>query len=205
MRERISSAHVLAIIAILLALGGNALAFHLGRNSVGSKQLKKNAVTTAKVKNEAITAAKVKKGTLTGTQINASTLGVVPTAQMANAVASAEAWHEVGAAGEPGFRDGWHNIPPVGSRETVGFYKDQLGEVHLKGAASSSTAGPVFNLPNGYRPRPKRILQFAVPCICAEGAAGVAFVMGPGLGDDGAIVSPGTFISLSGITFRAES
>lgn len=80
MKERISSAHVLAIIAIVLALGGNAFAFQLGKNSVGSKQLKKNAVTTAKVKKEAITAAKVKKGTLTGTQIDVSTLGTVPSA-----------------------------------------------------------------------------------------------------------------------------
>jgi hypothetical protein len=63
-----------------LAVGGNALAFTLGKNSVGSKQLKKNAVTTAKIKKEAVTAVKVKKGTLTGKQINASTLGTVPNA-----------------------------------------------------------------------------------------------------------------------------
>ncbi len=80
MRERISSAHVLAVIAIVLALGGNALAFTLGKNSVGAKQLKKSAVTTAKLKKEAVTAAKVKKGTLTGTQINLASLGTVPSA-----------------------------------------------------------------------------------------------------------------------------
>jgi hypothetical protein len=80
MRKRISSAHVLAIIAILLALGGNALAFHLGKNSVGTRQLKK----------EAVTAPKVKKGTLTGTQINLSTLGTVPSAADAHTAANAQ-------------------------------------------------------------------------------------------------------------------
>ncbi len=86
MRDRITSAHVLALIAIVLAVGGNAFAFTLGKNSVGTKQLKKNAVTTAKIKKEAVTAAKVKKGTLTGTQINASTLGTVPNAANAQAL-----------------------------------------------------------------------------------------------------------------------
>ncbi len=80
MRERITSAHVLALIAIVLAVGGNAFAFTLGKNSVDTKQLKKNSVTTAKIKNQAVTAAKVKKGTLTGKQINASKLGIVPSA-----------------------------------------------------------------------------------------------------------------------------
>lgn len=205
MRPNLSFANVVSVLALFIALGGSAYAFHLGKNSVGSKQLKKSAVGTAKIKNEAITAGKVKKGALTGTQINAATLGTVPTAQTANNLTAPEAWHEVGAPGEPGFQDGWHNLPSVSSRETVGFYKDQLGVVHLKGAATSAAAGAVFVLPNGYRPARGRLLQFAVPCICAEGGTGTAVIQGPGLGDDGAVVSPGTFISISGITFRAES
>ena len=71
MRDRITSAHVLALIAIVLAVGGNAFAFTLGKNSVGTKQLKKNAVIGAKVKNNS----------LTGSDINEATLGVVPSAQ----------------------------------------------------------------------------------------------------------------------------
>ena len=107
---------------------------HLPKNSVGSKQLRKNAVTTPKVKKEAITAAKVKKGTLTGTQINSLTLGTVPaarTAQTATTLAAPEAWHEVGAPGEPAFQFGWHNVPSFES-ETVAFYKD--GERSTSGA-----------------------------------------------------------------------
>src|SRR5689334_6660353 len=81
---RPSHATVVAYLALFVALGGGAMAAsHLGKNSVGTKQLKMNAVVTAKVKNEAITGAKVKRGTLTGNQIDASTLGVVPSANVA--------------------------------------------------------------------------------------------------------------------------
>src|SRR5262249_53520534 len=84
LKDRLTFANVVSVIALFVALGGTGLAAsQLGKNSVGARQLKKNAVVTAKVKDEAITAAKVKAGTLTGTQINASTLGVVPSANVA--------------------------------------------------------------------------------------------------------------------------
>jgi hypothetical protein len=211
MRERITSAHILALIAIILAVGGNAFAFTLGKNSVGTKQLKKSAVTTAKIKNGAVTAKKVKRGSLTGAQINASTLGTVPTAEKANTLAPPENWHEVGSPGEPPFENGWKNEPPSKfNAETVGFYKDQLGVVHLKGVAVPGASGlPAFQLPAGYRPGNSTVLSFAAPCSCSGGVGPVA-VWGltpsaPSL--DGAITGPGgaTFIGLDGITFRAES
>lgn len=43
-RERLSYANVMATIAVFLALGGGAYALSLGRNSVGSPQLKPGAV-----------------------------------------------------------------------------------------------------------------------------------------------------------------
>lgn len=85
------------------------------------------------------------------------------------AVARAEAWHEVGALGEPGFIDsfgcggggcaGWTNFGA--GHNTVGFYKDPYGVVHLKGVVKWTNAGqsapagcgwPIFQLPEGYRP-----------------------------------------------------
>jgi len=72
-------------IAVFLVLGG-ATAFaahHLGRRSVGAKQLKSNAVTTAKLKRNAVSRAKIKKeavdttkiadGSVTGADINLPT------------------------------------------------------------------------------------------------------------------------------------
>ncbi len=209
MTKRISSAHVLALIAIVLAVGGNAVAFTLGKNSVGAKQLRRSSVTTAKIKRQAVTAAKVKKGTLTGQQINVATLGTVPVAQTANTIVPPEGWHGVGLAGEPGFLGEWHNAS--GFIEVVGFYKDQGGVVHLKGTAVPGTSPAIFQLPPGYRPTSGRSERFAVGCsggACTSGTSSVV-VAGPNTipGFDGAIVAPTTVtnLSLDGITFRAES
>ncbi len=73
MRPRLSFANVVSVLALFVALGGSAYAFHLGKNSVGPKQLKKNAVTTAKIKNRAVTAAKLSAAVPSA--VNAQTLG----------------------------------------------------------------------------------------------------------------------------------
>ncbi len=77
--SRPSPAMVVALIALFAALSGSAYAA-LGKNSVGSRQLKAQAVTTGKLANNAVNGAKVTNGSLTGTDINLSALGTVPTA-----------------------------------------------------------------------------------------------------------------------------
>lgn len=90
LRERLSFANALSVIAVFIAFGGAAYAAtQLPKNSVGPKQLKKDAVTTAKIRNEAVTGAKVKKGTLTGAQINASMLAKVPGATQTDSATQA--------------------------------------------------------------------------------------------------------------------
>lgn len=75
-RSRLTYANVVATLALFLALAGAAAygASHLAKNSVGTPQLKKNSVT----------AAKIKKGAITGSKIKLSTLGTVPSAELAN-------------------------------------------------------------------------------------------------------------------------
>ena len=63
-------------------------------------------MTAAKIKKQTITAAKIKNGTLTGTQINLTKLGTVPTAQLANTIAPAEALAHSGARKRLG-HSGW--------------------------------------------------------------------------------------------------
>jgi hypothetical protein len=73
-RSRLTYANVMSSIAVFLVLGG-ATAFaasHLGKNSVGSKQLKANSVTSSKIKKNAITTAKIKNGAVTGAKIKAA-------------------------------------------------------------------------------------------------------------------------------------
>jgi hypothetical protein len=91
MRPKLTYANVISTICLFLLLGGGAAyaASHLGKNSVGTKQLKNNAVTTAKLKDEAVTGAKVSDGSLTGSDILASTLGNVPSATHASFADSA--------------------------------------------------------------------------------------------------------------------
>src|SRR6476660_4201793 len=89
MRPKLSYANVISTVCLFLLLGGGAAyaASHLGKNSVGSKQLRKNAVTGAKVKDQS----------LTGRDINASNLGTVPSATHATKAETANLATEAGS------------------------------------------------------------------------------------------------------------
>ena len=204
-----SHATVVAYIALFAALGGSAIAASgLGKNTVGPKQIKKNAVVTAKIKKGAVTATSVKNGSLTGAQINLSTLGTVPSAQQANTLAAPEAWHEVGAPGQPGYLNGWKQAAP--NTYNAAFFKDHEGIVHLRGIVKGGTAAPIFQLPPGYRPATGKISAFLTLCAggtCA-GGSGVLGVLGTGLNPtvDGTVVgTANATVALEGVSFRAES
>src|SRR4051812_49691066 len=50
-RKHVTSAHVIAMLALFVAMGGTGYAaLKLPKNSVGSKQIKKNAISSSKVK-----------------------------------------------------------------------------------------------------------------------------------------------------------
>ena len=62
-REHVTSAHVIALIALVIALGGTGYAaLKLPKNSVGSKQIKTGAVGSSEVKNRSLRAGDFKKG-----------------------------------------------------------------------------------------------------------------------------------------------
>jgi hypothetical protein len=211
---RISSAHVLAIIAIVLALGGNALAFQLAKNSVGSKQLKKSAVNGAKVKNNS----------LTGSDINEATLGTVPSATQANqakhadgagnadalggvpagryVTSPAEPVHLVGTEGNPPFESTFTNLGPAYA--PAGFYKDQFGVVHLQGLVHPpGFAGTIFTLPEGYRPN--RSYNFTYFGAMADDEKIVPVVVNVEGRVEAVTSNYSNTLNLDGITFRAES
>lgn len=66
MKRRTTYANVVSTAALVIALGGGgaAVAGNLGKNTVGSKQLKAAAVGTIDIKDDAVTGAKVAEGTL---------------------------------------------------------------------------------------------------------------------------------------------
>jgi hypothetical protein len=86
LRRRLTYANVMSTIAVFLCLGGATAvaAGALGKNSVGSRQLKAKSVTTGKIANNAINGAKVANGSLTGADINVGALGTVPAATTAS-------------------------------------------------------------------------------------------------------------------------
>ncbi len=64
-RPSVSPAMVVALIALVVALGGTGYAVtQLPKNSVGTAQIKNNAVTAAKVKDGSLTARDFRPGTL---------------------------------------------------------------------------------------------------------------------------------------------
>lgn len=90
--KRPSPAMVMAVIALIAALGGTAWAKsgELGINSVGTRQIKAKAVTTPKLAEGAVTGAQVAGKTLSGANIEVSQLGTVPTVSNANNAGDAQ-------------------------------------------------------------------------------------------------------------------
>jgi hypothetical protein len=131
---------------------------------------------------------------------------------------SQERWHVVGAAGQPAFTSTcvvgepvqvhWATYGGSGAEfNEVGFYKDSVGVVHLKGLAtqfcernSNGTDSVIFVLPPGYRPAETEV-QVTVANntinrinVKATGEVIPRLAVGQ---------STGAWISLDGITFRA--
>ena len=64
-KHRPTPAMVVAILALMVALGGTSYAaIKLPKNSVGTKQIKKRAVTGAKIRKNAVESSKVKDSSL---------------------------------------------------------------------------------------------------------------------------------------------
>jgi hypothetical protein len=209
-------ANVMSTIEVFLLLGGGAAlaATKLAKNSVGTNQIKNNAVTAAKIKKGTIAGAQVKGGSLTGTQVNVSTLGTVPsaiTAQTANGLAAPEAWHDVGASGQPPLLNSWANTTGTVRGETVSFYKDHEGVVHLRGEVISGS-GTIFELPAGFRPASGTFIRVPVACVggtdCEKGASSIPIVGSNfPVANEGEVQPPpgATNVWLDGVTFRAGS
>jgi hypothetical protein len=82
-RKRLTYANVMSSLALFLVIaGGTAFAAaKLGKNTVGTKQLKNNAVTAAKIKNGAVTGGKLAAGAVGASQLGP---GSVDESKLAN-------------------------------------------------------------------------------------------------------------------------
>ena len=167
--SRPSPALLVAVIALVAALAGSAVALP-GKNKVDKNDIKKGAVTKKAIKKGAVTKKALKSGAVTEGKL-------ADAAVTAAKIGPHEAAHLVGAPGEPTVGTGgdgdcdWHNASAadgVTGQAPAGFFKDQIGQVHLQGIAladdgtggdATCTTSPtqlddgvVFTLPAGYTP-----------------------------------------------------
>jgi hypothetical protein len=126
---------------------------------------------------------------------NATHATSADSAAAANTLAAPEPFREVNTAGEPAFDPGCTNLGAPW--ETVAFFKDQAGIVHLRGEINGCATNYVFALPAGYRPATGTIEEFG---------GGVA-IDGPGISGvpGGQVICTVGLCDLNGITFRAAS
>jgi hypothetical protein len=106
-RSRFTSAHLIAMLALFVALGGSAFAFKLGKNSVRTKNIRagavtseklaRNAVTTEKLVTDAVTSAKLATGAVTASKLGDAVvrLAMKPLPDASNVIVTARC-----AAGE---------------------------------------------------------------------------------------------------------
>jgi hypothetical protein len=173
LKARLSSAHVIALLALFFAIaGGSAIALQ-GKNSVDSGDIKRNAVKSPDIAKNAVTSAKLRNEGVRAVDLGAGSVGTSEIQDRGVGAADlpqAEAWHTVGAAGEPPFGNGGQGDCVWSSFLTdiytsVAFHKDPFGVVRLTGIADANVGSggdqncdagyedaSIFVLPPGYRP-----------------------------------------------------
>jgi hypothetical protein len=84
-------------------------------------------------------------------------VGVLPIANGGTGVSAVEPDFHVPPKHDPsgyGFMNGWDNY---GGYDTVGYFKDPFGVVHLKGSTAGGTlSATMFTLKPGYRPAARK-------------------------------------------------
>jgi hypothetical protein len=143
-RPQLTYANVMVTILAFVVLGGGSAlaAATLGKNTVGSRQLKSKSVTTGKIAPNAINGSLVANGTLTGEDIKLSALGTVPSATTAT------------SAGDAGTVGGHAASCPAGTTLIRGTCFD----THSNGeAASVQAAADACAAKGGYLPTPLQL------------------------------------------------
>ncbi len=202
MRTRSSPSIVVAVLALVAALGGAAIASPAAQQAVSKKKVKKiadkeiNRLAPGLSVASAETADSANSAETAMSAGNAASLGGSPASAYAKRVLGPV--HRVGTPGEPAFQGTWVN--ELSSFEPAGFYKDGFGIVHLVGDVHPGVnASTIFTLPTGFRP------SFGVDHeVRANADDSNATVVVESDGDVKAfgITNVNNRVSLNGITFR---
>jgi len=113
-------------------------------------------------------------------------------------VAPIEAWHLVGAGGQPAFQNSWVNYDAA--QVPAQFMRDPFGFVHIEGIVKNGTSSTavIFTLPPGYRPLFRQRFSWISNNLWAYGSV-------DSTGDVLLQTAASTaFVTLDGTTFKAE-
>ena len=230
--RRPSHATIVAYLALFVALGGGAYAVtRPPKNSVTSAAIKNGQVKTNDLGNDSVISSKVKDGSLLGQDFASGQLPAGPTGMTGpqgptgpstgpaggdltgsypNPTIRADQFTSVGlpdaGASCPVGVDSWVDWDPQ-RNETVGYYRDPTGIVHLHGLTAACGTAPtaIFTLPPGYRPnREEHFIVWTAGGPPQTGIIDIFHAEGAETGD-GNVEPSGTsagFYSLDGITFR---
>jgi len=203
-KQKPSPAIIVAIAALVVAVGGTAFAGPIAEISLSKgekKQIRKISRNIAnKVSNRRIT-KRAPALTVAGAQ-NANTANTAKTAD------SAKDAEQLGGTSASGYAKSQQEDVTVATllgawvdepgRAPVSFYKDNFGIVHLEGVTQSG-GGDIFFLPPGYRPGADANFLIYTSAVTPGGLF---------IGDDGQVnllAGNNEFVSLYGVTFRAEN
>jgi hypothetical protein len=190
----------------------------LAVNTIGSGRILDNSLTATDLGANSVGTSELVDNAVKGADVDESTLGQVPSSYhaaysdfadgvAANSVGAFELapnppWRYIGDPGEPGFLNGWSNYDAATNHvqagyQHAGFYRDNLGVVHLGGLVKGGT-GAIFHLPQGYCPW----FYHAYPAIANNGFARITVTyMQPGC-DVILEVGSNVWVSLDGISWR---
>jgi hypothetical protein len=224
-RNHLSYANVVSTLCLFVVLGGSAYA----AATITGKNVKDGSLTGKDIENNSVTAQDVKSlgpkdfasGALPrgpeGPRGPVGPQGVPGNDGAPGTTPTPEAFHLVGTSDEPVFQNGWANTNT--DRETVGFYKDPGGVVHLRGTATGSNNMVIFQLPPGYRPANGKQIQIAAACGCSAqdsntpadevnlptGRVQIFGDVGTASLNGGVTITPNaSFVDFDGVSFRAE-
>jgi len=162
------------------------------------------AITTGKLADASITSSKLSDGSVTGGKIAVQAVTTdklanvaVNTAQIADGAVTSAKIEAQQAWQTPPLLNGWNNHDG-GVNSTIGYMKDSLGFVHLKGLIIGGSDGTVaFALPSGYRPLQNINLAYSSRAANAELDI---------IAIDGTVhvYNPSGWVSLDCIVFKAE-
>ena len=149
---------------------------------VKNTSIQDSSVTTTKIADSNVTTAKIADSNITTAKIGANQV-------TAAKIEVQQGWQS------PTMQNGWNRYDTT--YEDIGYYKDSLGVVRLKGLAKGGTSGLMFTLPTGYRPLFRKIFT-------QQSNAALARV---DVSADGTVIATtynNAWLSLEGISFRAE-